>query len=154
MQWFPVLVQVALENFCCFNPNVQGGVNIENTYTLNLCISSWLLLLYSTNRYMVTALMGADLNSILKFQKLTDEHVQFLVYQILRGLKVRRRRFLCRWNTVYDGNLWCQGSKFWKFDSHCMRDLRQNFKREKSMQLQFYTNVFVNNCNLIQNLCL
>lgn len=40
------------------------------------------------NRYMVTALMGADLNSILKCQKLTDEHVQFLVYQILRGLKV------------------------------------------------------------------
>jgi len=39
-------------------------------------------------RYMVTELMGADLNSILKFQKLTDEHVQFLVYQILRGLKV------------------------------------------------------------------
>ena len=37
---------------------------------------------------MVTALMGADLNSILKCQKLTDEHVQFLVYQILRGLKV------------------------------------------------------------------
>ena len=32
--------------------------------------------------------MGADLNSILKCQKLTDEHVQFLVYQILRGLKV------------------------------------------------------------------
>ncbi|KAK3753521.1 hypothetical protein QZH41_018011 [Actinostola sp. cb2023] len=37
--------------------------------------------------YMVTELMGADLNSILKFQKLTDEHVQFLIYQILRGLK-------------------------------------------------------------------
>ncbi|XP_031552249.1 mitogen-activated protein kinase 14-like [Actinia tenebrosa] len=37
--------------------------------------------------YMVTELMGADLNSILRFQKLTDEHVQFLVYQILRGLK-------------------------------------------------------------------
>lgn len=37
--------------------------------------------------YLVTQLMGADLNSILKCQKLTDEHVQFLVYQILRGLK-------------------------------------------------------------------
>ena len=46
------------------------------------------LLFLLTNRYMVTALMGADLNSILKCQKLTDEHVQFLVYQILRGLKV------------------------------------------------------------------
>ncbi|XP_015760552.1 PREDICTED: mitogen-activated protein kinase 14A-like [Acropora digitifera] len=45
--------------------------------------------------YMVTALMGADLNSILKFQKLTDEHVQFLVYQILRGLKLRDYFYNC-----------------------------------------------------------
>lgn len=32
--------------------------------------------------------MGADLNNIVKTQPLTDDHVQFLVYQILRGLKV------------------------------------------------------------------
>ena len=32
--------------------------------------------------------MGSDLNNIIKQQSLTDEHVQFLVYQILRGLKV------------------------------------------------------------------
>lgn len=37
--------------------------------------------------YLVTHLMGADLNNIVKTQQLTDEHVQFLVYQILRGLK-------------------------------------------------------------------
>lgn len=37
--------------------------------------------------YFVTNLMGADLNSILKTQSLSDDHVQFLVYQILRGLK-------------------------------------------------------------------
>ncbi|XP_014676602.1 PREDICTED: mitogen-activated protein kinase 14-like [Priapulus caudatus] len=37
--------------------------------------------------YLVTHLMGADLNNIIKTQKLTDDHVQFLVYQILRGLK-------------------------------------------------------------------
>ncbi|XP_048257406.1 mitogen-activated protein kinase 14-like [Haliotis cracherodii] len=37
--------------------------------------------------YLVTPLMGADLNNILKTQKLSDDHVQFLVYQILRGLK-------------------------------------------------------------------
>ncbi|XP_065213685.1 mitogen-activated protein kinase p38a-like isoform X1 [Planococcus citri] len=37
--------------------------------------------------YLVTHLMGADLNNILKTQRLSDEHVQFLVYQILRGLK-------------------------------------------------------------------
>ena len=32
--------------------------------------------------------MGADLSNIVKTQKLTDDHVQFLVYQLLRGLKV------------------------------------------------------------------
>lgn len=37
--------------------------------------------------YLVTALMGADLNNIVKTQKLTDDHVQFLIYQVLRGLK-------------------------------------------------------------------
>uniref|UniRef100_A0A8C1FPH6 mitogen-activated protein kinase n=1 Tax=Cyprinus carpio carpio TaxID=630221 RepID=A0A8C1FPH6_CYPCA len=39
------------------------------------------------NMYLVTHLMGADLNNIVKCQKLTDDHVQFLIYQILRGLK-------------------------------------------------------------------
>uniref|UniRef100_A0A3B1JL19 mitogen-activated protein kinase n=1 Tax=Astyanax mexicanus TaxID=7994 RepID=A0A3B1JL19_ASTMX len=39
-------------------------------------------------KYLVTHLMGADLNNIVKCQKLTDDHVQFLIYQILRGLKV------------------------------------------------------------------
>jgi len=37
--------------------------------------------------YFVSALMGADLSNILKIQRLTDEHVQFLIYQVLRGLK-------------------------------------------------------------------
>uniref|UniRef100_A0A915I6I1 mitogen-activated protein kinase n=1 Tax=Romanomermis culicivorax TaxID=13658 RepID=A0A915I6I1_ROMCU len=37
--------------------------------------------------YFVSSLMGADLSNILKIQRLTDDHVQFLVYQILRGLK-------------------------------------------------------------------
>lgn len=39
-------------------------------------------------RYLVTHLMGADLNNIIKTQRLSNDHVQFLVYQILRGLKV------------------------------------------------------------------
>lgn len=43
-------------------------------------------LLFSS--YLVTNLMGADLNNIVKFQRLSDEHVQFLIYQLLRGLKV------------------------------------------------------------------
>ncbi|XP_017845581.1 mitogen-activated protein kinase p38a [Drosophila busckii] len=37
--------------------------------------------------YLVTHLMDADLNNIIKMQSLSDDHVQFLVYQILRGLK-------------------------------------------------------------------
>uniref|UniRef100_A0A8C1AU00 mitogen-activated protein kinase n=2 Tax=Cyprinus carpio TaxID=7962 RepID=A0A8C1AU00_CYPCA len=43
--------------------------------------------------YLVTHLMGADLNNIVKCQKLTDDHVQFLIYQILRGLKVKLHIF-------------------------------------------------------------
>lgn len=35
--------------------------------------------------------MGADLNNVVKCQVLSDEHVQFLVYQLLRGLKVGAR---------------------------------------------------------------
>uniref|UniRef100_A0A669EVJ9 mitogen-activated protein kinase n=1 Tax=Oreochromis niloticus TaxID=8128 RepID=A0A669EVJ9_ORENI len=47
-----------------------------------------------TDVYLVTHLMGADLNNIVKCQKLTDDHVQFLIYQILRGLKVSFLLFL------------------------------------------------------------
>ena len=52
---------------------------------------------YHLLRYLVTHLMGADLNNILKTQKLSDDHVQFLIYQILRGLKVR---FCCCLNVI------------------------------------------------------
>ncbi|NXT68086.1 MK11 kinase, partial [Chaetops frenatus] len=44
--------------------------------------------LFYFHRYLVTNLMGADLNNIVKCQKLTDDHIQFLIYQLLRGLKV------------------------------------------------------------------
>lgn len=37
--------------------------------------------------YMVMHLMPADLNNIIKTQSLSDDHVQFLVYQIIRGMK-------------------------------------------------------------------
>ena len=36
--------------------------------------------------YLATHLMGADLNNIVKTQRLSDDHVQFLIYQILRGI--------------------------------------------------------------------
>ncbi|KAK6016726.1 kinase domain protein, partial [Ostertagia ostertagi] len=41
-----------------------------------------------TDVYFVSMLMGADLSNILKIQRLNDDHIQFLVYQTLRGLKI------------------------------------------------------------------
>lgn len=40
------------------------------------------------NRYVYQELMETDLASIIKSpQPLSDEHIQFFLYQILRGLK-------------------------------------------------------------------
>ena len=60
--------------------------------------------------YFVTHLMGADLNNIIRTQRLTDEHVQFLTYQVTYSASVyfwTHRlsntfffiRFCERWNT-------------------------------------------------------
>lgn len=46
--------------------------------------------------------MGADLNNIVKTQTLSDDHVQFLVYQILRGLKVLIKTALLILSLVLD----------------------------------------------------
>lgn len=37
--------------------------------------------------YFVTHLMGADLASVIKTQRLSDEHIQYLIYQLLKGLR-------------------------------------------------------------------
>lgn len=47
--------------------------------------------------------MGADLNNIVKCQKLTDDHVQFLIYQILRGLKVSKP-----WGNSHPSHCYCE----------------------------------------------
>jgi len=52
------------------------------------------------HRYMVTELMDADLYAIIKAQALTDDHVQFLVYQIVRALKVCSTMPFNYWSTV------------------------------------------------------
>ena len=44
--------------------------------------------LWLFHRYLVTELMGSDLHKIVRTQALTDEHVKFFIYQIMRGLKV------------------------------------------------------------------
>merc|ERR1712038_269361 len=62
-------------------------MNHENIISLLDCFTPQVTLDEFTDVYMVTHLMGADLNNIIRTQKLSDDHVQFLVYQILRGMK-------------------------------------------------------------------
>ncbi|KAM8978781.1 mitogen-activated protein kinase 12 isoform 3-T5 [Sarcophilus harrisii] len=40
-----------------------------------------------TDFYLVMPFMGTDLGKLMKHEKLSDDRIQFLVYQILRGLK-------------------------------------------------------------------
>ena len=47
-----------------------------------------LILTLSSFRYLVTSFMQSDLDKAIKLQPITDDQVQLLVYQILRGLKV------------------------------------------------------------------
>ena len=73
-----------------------------------------------TDVYMVTHLMGADLNNIIRtqrweliigriylqynsvFYRLSDDHVQFLVYQIVRGMKyVHSAGIIHRWERLW-----------------------------------------------------
>ena len=56
-------------------------INLMDVFTPCMSLDSF------SDVYLVSPLMGADLNNIVKTQKLSDDHVQFLVYQILRGLK-------------------------------------------------------------------
>ena len=58
---------------------------MKKSYTY--IISFFLALSDFNDVYLATPLMGADLNNIVKTQRLSDDHVQFLVYQILRGMK-------------------------------------------------------------------
>ncbi|XP_072452557.1 mitogen-activated protein kinase 12 isoform X4 [Notamacropus eugenii] len=41
-----------------------------------------------TDFYLVMPFMGTDLSKLMKHEKLSDDRIQFLVYQILRGLKI------------------------------------------------------------------
>jgi p38 MAP kinase len=59
----------------------------ENIIGLLDCFAPQSTLDQFADVYMVTHLMGADLNNIIKTQKLSDDHVQFLIYQIIRGMK-------------------------------------------------------------------
>lgn len=74
--------------------------------------------------------MGADLNNIVKCQKLTDDHVQFLIYQILRGLKVGGSLTqLTAWTKMTKISNWVQlGKMILKSnDAYIFCKLRYNF---------------------------
>ncbi|ROT68770.1 mitogen-activated protein kinase 14 [Penaeus vannamei] len=62
-------------------PGPSGIIGLLDVFTPSTTYSDF------QDVYLVTPLMGADLNNIVKTQKLTDDHVQFLIYQVLRGLK-------------------------------------------------------------------
>lgn len=38
--------------------------------------------------YLVMPFMGTDLGKLMKLERLSEDRVQFLVYQMLKGLKV------------------------------------------------------------------
>lgn len=38
--------------------------------------------------YLVMPFMGTDLGKLMKIQRLSEEKIQYLVYQMLKGLKV------------------------------------------------------------------
>lgn len=40
--------------------------------------------------------MGTDLGKLMKHEKLSEDRIQFLVYQMLKGLKVGAHRGCCR----------------------------------------------------------
>lgn len=73
----------------------------------NLSTQFYQFLLFCS--YLVSPLMGADLNNIIKTQRLSDDHVQFLVYQILRGMKVSVCNDSCSKTIV----LFLSGHKKW-----------------------------------------
>merc|ERR1719293_174359 len=62
-------------------------MNHENIVGLVDCFTPVTSIDNFSDVYMVMPLMGADLNNIIKTQKLSDDHVQFLIYQIIRGMK-------------------------------------------------------------------
>ncbi|XP_047122580.1 mitogen-activated protein kinase 14 isoform X1 [Hydra vulgaris] len=59
----------------------ENVINLLDTFTPQQTIDEF------QDVYLVTCLMDGDLKDIIKIQSLTDDHVQFLIYQILRGLK-------------------------------------------------------------------
>lgn len=60
----------------------------DNIIGLLDCFASQLPDLSTPDIYLVTNLMGSDLQKVLQAQFISDQHAQFFIYQILRGILV------------------------------------------------------------------
>ena len=62
---------------------------LNTNYKSSRCVSKIRLLSSSLPRsYLVMPFMGTDLSKLMKLERLSEDRVQFLVYQMLKGLKV------------------------------------------------------------------
>ncbi|XP_076468687.1 mitogen-activated protein kinase 14B-like [Babylonia areolata] len=59
----------------------ENIINLVDLFTPDTSLETF------SDVYLVTGLMDSDLHEILKYQVLNDDQIQFLLYQILRGLK-------------------------------------------------------------------
>lgn len=59
-----------------------------------------------SSSYLVMPFMGTDLGKLMKLHKLSEDKIQYLVYQMLKGLKVKNSTLLsCVW-TIYYFTTW------------------------------------------------
>lgn len=59
--------------------------------------------------YLVMPFMGTDLGKLMKLERLSEDRVQFLVYQMLKGLKVNETlmKFLETTGKCFSELIWC-----------------------------------------------
>lgn len=75
---------------------LQGSTNLfiwalVKVFQSHIHLESILLIRFSLfpSSYLVMPFMGTDLGKLMKLQRLSEEKIQYLVYQILKGLKVQ-----------------------------------------------------------------
>lgn len=70
---------------CCIRSCMGKG--LREVDALLSMINCWMFYLNLSNRYIVQDLMETDLYKLLKTQHLSNDHICYFLYQILRGLK-------------------------------------------------------------------
>jgi len=86
------------------NYNIQLCFNLFDKVILSFFLSSF----FFFSSYLVMPFMGTDLSKIMKHEKLTEDRIQFLVYQMLKGLKV------CRFYYCFDFTIVFPSKPLWK----------------------------------------